>query len=103
MKLTEKDVRYVSDLANLAVSAGELAQFVPQLDAILGYVEKLNELDTEAVEPMAQVVYETAEDQQHMATLRDDCDRPGFVQDVALANAPESGAGHFKVPKVIER
>lgn len=100
MKITEKDVRYIADLANLELGAGELAHFVPQLDAILGYVEKLNELDTSAVEPMAQV---EAWQQAETATLRDDAARPGLLQEAALANAPDRGAGHFKVPKVIER
>ncbi len=100
MKITEKDVRYVADLANLDVSDEELAQFVPQLDAILGYVEKLNELDTSQVEPMAQVV---AYGQEPTATLREDAARPCYSQETALANAPDHGAGHFKVPKVIER
>jgi aspartyl-tRNA(Asn)/glutamyl-tRNA(Gln) amidotransferase subunit C len=103
MKITEKDVRYVADLANLELSPEELAQFVPQLDAILGYMEKLNELDTAAVEPMAQVLYEASEKERETGTLREDRDRAGFPTETALANAPESGAGHFKVPKVFER
>jgi aspartyl-tRNA(Asn)/glutamyl-tRNA(Gln) amidotransferase subunit C len=100
MKITEKDVRYVADLANLEIGAKELARFVPQLDAILGYMDKLNELDTSAVEPMAQV--EPCRPAE-TAALRDDAMRPGVPQDTALANAPDCGAGHFKVPKVIER
>ncbi len=99
MKLTEKDVRYVAGLANLELSAEEIARIVPQLDEILGYMDKLNELDTTNVEPMAQVVY----DQDPAETLRADENRPCFSQETALANAPESGAGHFKVPKVFER
>lgn len=99
MKITEKDGRYVADLANLELSPEEMARFVPQLDAILGYMEKLNELDTSAVEPMAQVMYE----QDETATLRHDVDRPGFSQETALANAPDPGAGYFRVPKVFER
>ncbi len=99
MKITEKDVLYVAALANLELKPEEIQQFVPQLDAILGYMEKLNELDTSGVEPMAQVLSEAAEN----ATLRADHDRPGFLPETALANAPESGPGYFKVPKVIER
>lgn len=100
MKITEKDVRYIADLANLEIGPDELARFVPQLDAILGYVEKLNELDTSAIEPMAQV---EAWQQAETATLREDVTRPSLPQETALANAPDRGAGHFKVPKVIER
>jgi len=62
-------------------------------------IEKLNELDTTAVEAMAQVLYEAPE----TLTLRDDSDRPGLPQEKSLGNAPESGAGQFKVAKVIER
>lgn len=99
MKITEKDVRYVAELANLDLSSEEIVRFVPQLDAILGYADKLNELDTSAVEPMAQVVYDADE----AATLREDKSRPGFPSGVALESAPEKGGGYFKVPKVIER
>jgi aspartyl-tRNA(Asn)/glutamyl-tRNA(Gln) amidotransferase subunit C len=62
-------------------------------------MDKLNELDTAEVAPMAQVLY-PAED---TATLRPDRERPPLGAQAALANAPLSGAGHFKVPKVIER
>ena len=99
MKITEKDVRYVAALANLELTDAEAAQYTAELDSILAYVEKLNELDTSAVEPMAQVLYDAPED----VAMRADADRPGFAQQKALGNAPEQGAGHFKVPKVIER
>ncbi len=99
MKISELDVRYVADLANLDLTAEEIGRFVPQLDAILGYMDTLNELDTSAVEPMAQVVYEA----DATATLREDRDRPGFSPETALANAPDRGPGYFRVPKVFER
>lgn len=99
MKITEKDVRYVAALANLELSQQEAAQFAADLDSILGYVEKLNELDTSQVQPMAQVLYDAPEE----LTLRADQALPGFPQEKSLSNAPESGAGHFKVAKVIER
>lgn len=99
MKITEKDVLYVAALANLELSEQETAQFAAHLDSILAYVEKMNELDTSNVEPMAQVLYEAKEG----STLRADQDRPCFSQEQSLANAPESAAGQFKVPKVIER
>jgi aspartyl-tRNA(Asn)/glutamyl-tRNA(Gln) amidotransferase subunit C len=100
MRITEKDVIYVADLANLELTRAEIEQFVPQLDSILSYAEKLNELDTSAVEPMAQVMA-AGHDPAH--TLRDDEARASLPHDLALANAPQKGAGHFKVPKVIER
>ena len=99
MKITAKDVRYVAALANLEVSDAEAAQLAADLDSILAYVGKLNELDTTNVEPMAQVLYDAPDD----VALRADAARPGSPQDKALSNAPESGAGHFKVAKVIER
>ena len=99
MKLTEEEVRYVADLANLRLTAAEVARMAGELGEVLTHVEKLNELDTSGVEPMAQVLYE-AED---TATLREDVERPGLGNDTALANAPCAGAGFFKVPKVIEK
>jgi aspartyl-tRNA(Asn)/glutamyl-tRNA(Gln) amidotransferase subunit C len=99
MRITDKDVAYVADLAHLDLTSVERARFGAQLDSILGYVEQLNELDTSDVPPMAQVLVAQHENE----TLRDDVVRPSLPVDVALANAPECGAGYFKVPKVIER
>ena len=99
MKLTEKEVRYVADLANLSFSDEEVGRFARELDGILEHMDKLNELDTSNVEPMAQVLYAAEE----TATLRPDRERTPLGSDVALANAPQKGAGYFKVPRVIER
>jgi aspartyl-tRNA(Asn)/glutamyl-tRNA(Gln) amidotransferase subunit C len=99
LKLTEQEVRYVADLANLTLTDGELARMQADLGQILTHMEKLNELDTSNVEPMAQVLYDAGE----TATLREDADRPGLGNERALANAPLSAGGFFKVPKVIER
>ena len=99
MKITEKDVQYVAALANLELNEQEAGRLAADLDSILAYVEKLNELDTSQVEPMAQVLYDASEE----LTLRADRDRPGFPQEQSVGNAPESGAGHFKVARVIER
>ena len=99
MKLTEKDVRYVADLANLKLDDGEVARMAHDLDEILTHIDTLNELDTSNVQPMAQVLYDAGE----TATLRDDVERPPLGNQSALANAPVSGGGYYKVPKVIER
>jgi len=99
MKLTEDEVRYVADLANLKLTGAELARMRDDLGEILTHMDKLNELDTTGVEPMAQVLYDAPE----TATLRDDVERPGLGSETATANAPLRGAGFFKVPKVIER
>jgi aspartyl-tRNA(Asn)/glutamyl-tRNA(Gln) amidotransferase subunit C len=99
VKITESEVRYVADLANLKLTAEELERFTRELDQILAYMDKLNELDTAGVEPMAQVLY----DAEETATLRDDVEREPLGNEAALANAPLAGAGYFKVPRVIER
>lgn len=99
MKITEKEVRYVADLANLRLSDEEVRRLRADLDEILAHMDKLSELDTDGVEPMAQVLYDAGE----TATLREDVERPVLGSETALANAPLSGAGHFKVPRVIER
>ena len=99
MTFTEKDVRYVADLANLKLSPDEVAKLTHDLGSIVSYMEKLNEVDTTAVEPMAQVLF----DAEETATLREDVVLPTIPNAVALANAPTAGAGYFKVPRVIER
>lgn len=99
MTFTEKDVRYVAELAHLELTEEEVKKFFPQIESILQYVQKLNELDTSAVEPMSQVTYPGSQN----ASFRADQPRRNFSQDEALANAPEPGAGSFKVPRVIER
>jgi aspartyl-tRNA(Asn)/glutamyl-tRNA(Gln) amidotransferase subunit C len=99
MAFTEKDVRYVADLAHLELTDEEVRKYLPQIDSILEYVQKLNELDTSAIEPMAQVTYPGSQN----ASFRKDEARRNFSQEEALANAPEPGAGCFKVPSVIER
>jgi aspartyl-tRNA(Asn)/glutamyl-tRNA(Gln) amidotransferase subunit C len=99
VKLTEEEVRYVAALANLNLTDREVAKMCEDLGEVLTHMEKLNELDTSGVEPMAQVLYEAEE----TATLAADIDRPGIDNQAALANAPLAGAGFFKVPKVVER
>lgn len=99
MKITEKEVRYVADLANLQLSDQEIGRLAKDLDEILTHIDTLNELDTSRVEPMAQVLYDAAE----TATLRDDIERACLGNEAALANAPLAGNGYYKVPKVIER
>ena len=99
MKITEQEVRYVADLANLQLTDAEVQKFQHDLDEVLTHIESLNELDTSNVEPMAQVLYEA----DPAATLREDRERPTLGTAVALENASVAGAGYFKVPKVIER
>jgi aspartyl-tRNA(Asn)/glutamyl-tRNA(Gln) amidotransferase subunit C len=99
LKLTEKGVRYVANLANLNLSEEEIVRMVHDLGSVLEHMDRLSAIDTEGIAPMAQVLYE-AED---TATLRPDLERAPLGNTLALENAPVSGAGYFKVPRVIER
>ena len=99
MHLTEKEVRYVANLANLSLSEEEIGRMVHDLGGILEQMDRLAEIDTEGVAPMAQVLFESDE----TATLRPDVERAPFGSELAVANAPVTSGGFFKVPKVIER
>jgi aspartyl-tRNA(Asn)/glutamyl-tRNA(Gln) amidotransferase subunit C len=99
LRITEQQVRYVAGLANLELTEQETVRMAHDLDDILGHIDKLNELDVSGVEPMTQVLYKSGE----TATLRDDVIGATLDNRTALANAPLSGAGQFKVPKIIER
>lgn len=98
MRITGAQVAKIAALANLRLSEEEMARYAEDLERILEYVDQLNELDTAGVEPMAQVLHEGG-----AATLREDAPGPSLERDAALRCAPLAGAGHFKVPKVIER
>lgn len=99
MNLTDEEVRHVAELANLRLSDEEVQRMSRDLGQILTHVEQLNELDTTNVQPMAQVLFDADE----TATLREDIPHTPLGNEEALANAAASGAGYFKVPKVIER
>lgn len=99
MKITDEEVRRVAELAALALRDDEVERMAKDLDSILSHIDKLNELDTSGVLPMSQVLFSAEE----TATLREDCERPSLSNAEALANAPVSGSGYFKVPRVIER
>lgn len=90
----------VAELAYLELSEAELESYRNQIDEILEYIGKLDELDTSSVAPMAQVL---ADDQTADATLRDDVVQPCAVAAEILRQAPDPEAPYFKVPKVIER
>jgi len=100
MKITREDVLRVADLAYLDLSDSELETYRKQIDEILEYASKLNELDTTNVEPMAQVL---ADDQTADATLREDVVVPCDVAPEILKQAPDPEPPYFRVPKVIER
>jgi aspartyl-tRNA(Asn)/glutamyl-tRNA(Gln) amidotransferase subunit C len=97
-------VRHVADLANLELTAEELPRMAHDLNAVLGYIAQLSELDTSQVEPMAQVgealgLTPAASGE----TLRRDAIKPSVDRAAVMAVAPESDGRFFKVPKVIER
>jgi aspartyl-tRNA(Asn)/glutamyl-tRNA(Gln) amidotransferase subunit C len=100
MKISRDDVLRVAELAYLDLSEAELETYRAQVDEILEYIGKLNELDTANVEPMAQVL---ADDQTADATLREDVEVPCAVAADILKQAPDPEAPYFRVPKVIER
>ncbi|HWR16411.1 MAG TPA: Asp-tRNA(Asn)/Glu-tRNA(Gln) amidotransferase subunit GatC [Terriglobales bacterium] len=97
MKVTEKDVAYVAELANLELTPEEQQRMLRDMNAILGHIDKLNELDTSGVEPMAQVHTDSHE------AMRDDVVRPSLDRDVVMKGAPKTDGSFFKVPKVIEK
>jgi len=109
MKVTEKDVQYVADLANLELTPDEQACMLRDLNSILGYVDKLNELDTSSVAPMAQVSEKFGVDASKTGTerfayaWRDDVVTPSLDRNEVMKGAPISDGEFFKVPKVIEK
>jgi aspartyl-tRNA(Asn)/glutamyl-tRNA(Gln) amidotransferase subunit C len=100
VKISRDDVLRVAELAYLDLTEAELEMYRAQIDEILEYIGKLNELDTANVEPMAQVL---ADDQSADATLREDIVVPCAVAADILKQAPDPEAPYFRVPKVIER
>ena len=105
MKISREDVVRVAELAHLGLSPQEIDTYRGQLDAILTYVDKLKELDTTNVEPMAQVLYpaKSADGTEHHPELREDILRPCDVAESVLAQAPDAEAAFFRVPRVIDR
>jgi aspartyl-tRNA(Asn)/glutamyl-tRNA(Gln) amidotransferase subunit C len=95
MEITREQVEHVAKLARLAISEEEKALFGRQLSSILTYVETLNRVDTAQVEPTSHVI-------PMQNVLREDVVKPSLSRDEVLANAPDSDAGCFRVPKIIE-
>ncbi|HWY43514.1 MAG TPA: Asp-tRNA(Asn)/Glu-tRNA(Gln) amidotransferase subunit GatC [Candidatus Sulfotelmatobacter sp.] len=100
MKITREDVIRVADLAYLELSESELETYRAQIDEILEYIGKLNELDTTNVAPMAQVL---TDDQTADATLREDIHVQSIIAADVLKHAPDPEPPFFRVPRVIER
>jgi aspartyl-tRNA(Asn)/glutamyl-tRNA(Gln) amidotransferase subunit C len=94
MALTRDEVLHVAELARLSLAPEEIELFTRQLNDILAYVEKLQELDTAGVPPLAHVI-------PVYNVLREDAVREGLDRDTALENAPAREEGAFVVPRVI--
>ena len=95
-KITRADVDYVAGLAHLALDDATKQRLVAELDAILGYIDKLNELDTSDVEPMMHVLAITN-------VYRADAVQPSLPRERALMNAPKSDGEYFLVPRILEQ
>ena len=95
MSATEFDVRYAARLARIELTYAEEQKLSAQLSNILGYVEKLKELDVSQVEPTAHAV-------PMINVTRPDEVRSGLTNDEALRNAPTRAGGLFLVPKIVE-
>ena len=94
MSVTRKDVEKIAELAQLKFTDDELENFTTQMNEVLTYMEKLNELNTENVQPLAHPV-------EQKNVFREDVKKDSIKTDEALKNAPSSEDNHFKVPKVI--
>ncbi len=96
MALSREQVEHVAKLARLSLTAEEVDRFSQQLSSILGYIEKLQQLDVEGVEPTTHAVAVES------TPLREDEPRPSLPVDRALANAPAKEGTSFSVPRIIE-
>jgi len=95
MPLSKDEVRHVATLARIGLEPGDEEFYAVQLSGILGHIDRLQQLDTEDIPPTAQVV-------EVASRLRDDEPRPCLTQEDALANAPASVNGFFRVPAIQE-
>ena len=95
MGISADDVKYVAQLSRLEFKEDEIEKFTKDLSSIVGYVNKLNELDTEDLEALVNPIY--IENDFREDDIKDSLDRENV-----LLNAPEKEEGYFKVPTVIE-
>ncbi len=96
MSVSKEEVKKIATLARLKFSEDEIENFTGQMNDILGYVEKLNELDTSDVEPLSHPL-------EMEGFMREDKRRESVKTHDALKNAPSADDEHFKVPRVIKR
>jgi aspartyl-tRNA(Asn)/glutamyl-tRNA(Gln) amidotransferase subunit C len=93
--ISKKEVEYVAHLARLEIDEAQKDKFTSQLNDILLYIDKLNELDTKGVEPMTHAIAVTN-------AFREDKIVESIGTEKSLANAPDARGEFFRVPKVIE-
>ncbi|HHM01543.1 MAG TPA: Asp-tRNA(Asn)/Glu-tRNA(Gln) amidotransferase subunit GatC [Caldithrix abyssi] len=96
MSVSREDIKKIARLAQLHIEEEQYDQYMRQLNAILGYMEKLNALDTNDVTPLMH-------SQELQNVMREDTVRRSLTQEEALKNAPGAGNGFFRVPKVVKR
>jgi aspartyl-tRNA(Asn)/glutamyl-tRNA(Gln) amidotransferase subunit C len=94
MKITKEEVLYVAHLARLDLDEESIEKFAGQIDEILGYIEKLNQVDTRNIKPTSHAIFLTN-------VFREDKEREHIKRELALANAPEKEDGSFVVPKIV--
>jgi aspartyl-tRNA(Asn)/glutamyl-tRNA(Gln) amidotransferase subunit C len=95
VSVTDKDVLHIANLARLRVSESETEKFTVELNSILSYIHKLEELNVDGIEPTSHVL-------DLFSVMREDEAKPSLGTEKALQNAPAAEHGHFKVPRVIE-
>lgn len=95
MSVTKDDVRKIARLSRIAVPEDQLETLAEDLSGIMGWIEQLNEVDIDGVEPMTSVV-------AAKLPMREDVVTDGNIQDQVLSNAPKSDEGFFVVPKAVE-
>ena len=98
MPISKLDVEKIAELARLDLTGEQTESFAEQLSSILGYIDKLNELDTADIEPMSHSFSAATQAED---ARRDDLTLPSLGQRLALENAPDAEGGYFKVPRVI--
>ncbi|MDQ3181723.1 MAG: Asp-tRNA(Asn)/Glu-tRNA(Gln) amidotransferase subunit GatC [Acidobacteriota bacterium] len=98
MAITKEDIKKIAKLAHLEITEEEVALYTPQMANIVEYVEQLNELDTEKVEP---AIGGLTREGEATATMREDVAHESLGQELALDQSPTAVAGHFRVPKVL--
>ena len=96
MSVTKNDIKKIAELSRLEFSDSEIENYTSEMNKILGYVEKLNELDTADIEPLSHPI-------ENNNVFRDDLIQISTERNEALKNAPDKTSEHFKVPKVINQ